>query len=127
MKGTRNSIKYFFLVLGLALLVVLVMDFNTRMSELRRLTREREAVAGRATQVLQTKTALETALAHATSEAAVSEWAYEDAHMIRPGDNPVVPLPGGGSLAPSPTPSPTPTPRPTSNWETWWQWLFGPR
>ena len=49
---------------------------------------------------------------------AMWKWAYEDGNLIRPDDNPVVPLPPGES-----TPVPTPTPQVTvtrvSNWQIW--------
>jgi cell division protein FtsB len=116
--------KYAALIVGLAVLAMLVMDFNSRMAELRRLTNEYEQVQAVATQKAETKAALEREIAYATSDAAVIEWAYQDGHMVRPGDVPVVPLAPGGPR-PTPTPTPLPTPEPLSNPESWFALFFG--
>lgn len=126
MKNQPPGYRYALVVIGLALLTMLVMDFNSRMAELRRLTAEREAVRENQDRFLGTKAALETQIAYATSEAAVIEWAYQDGHMVRPGDVAVVPLPAG---------QPTPTPMVTqveveeevSYWQRWFALFFAPR
>ena len=95
--------KYALAVIGLAVLTLLVMDFNNRMAELRRLSDQRVIVAGRATDLVRTQQNLETKIAYATSEAAVLEWAYQEGKWVREGDVPIVPLAEPGS-APEPTP-----------------------
>jgi len=114
--------KYGLLTIGLIVLAYMVMNFNSRIADLRRLSVQREMVAARLEGLEQTRTSLETQIADATSEAAVIEWAYQEGSLVRPGDNPVVPLaPAGG------TPMPTPRPviqRPIiANWQMW-IWLF---
>ena len=51
----------------------------------------------------------------------------EEAGMARPGDEVIVPVPGGTPVpfaaTPVPTPSPTPPPPP---WKMWWWLFFGP-
>ena len=105
-------------MIGIACLVLLVMDFNTRMSELRRLTNEYERVSAQVTGLVNTESALKTQIADATSEAAVLYWAYTYEHMIEEGDTLIVPIPLPGS-APTPMPTPTPTPEVIQNWEVW--------
>lgn len=100
----------------------MVMDFNNRMSAMRALTVERERVAGHVTQLESEKSALETQIAHAQSDAAVADWAYQEGHMIRPGDNPIVPMQPAEST-PVPTPTPSVTHRQVENWQMW-MWLF---
>jgi hypothetical protein len=114
--------KYALMIIGLAVLVLLVMDFNNRMAELKRLSSQREEVAAEVTSLLQTQTHLETQITYATSEAAVMEWAYQEGHWLREGDVPVVPLPDGS--APEPTPVPVPTQTQQSNWEIWFSLFF---
>jgi cell division protein FtsB len=122
MKGLKFSWKYALAILGVVLLAYLVMDFNSRMSELRRLSVQKERVAAEVTSLARTQYALQTQIAYATTDAAVLEYAYSDGNLVRPGDIPVVPVAPPGS-----TPAPTPTPvieRPVvSNWEMW-LWLF---
>src|SRR5512135_3319195 len=125
MKRQKQGWKYGLIVAGLAVLALLVMDFNSRMAELRRMSIERDAVSLQATGEAQTQATLKTQIAFATSEPAVAKWAYEDAHMIRPGDNPVVPVPAVGPT-PTPTPAPVVTPVKVSNWEAWLALFLGP-
>jgi cell division protein FtsB len=118
--------KYGLLVMGLMLLALLVMDFNNRMAELHRLTAERELVGAQMESLSQTKQALEIEIQYATSEAAVLDWAYEDGHMVRPGDNPVIPLQPSQVVA-TPTPRPIPTVTAVNSRDAWWALFFGPK
>ena len=110
--------KYALVVIGLVVLTLLVMDFNNRMAELRRLSDKREDVAVEATGLMQTQVHLETQIAYATSEAAVVEWAYEEGHMVREGENLVIPLEYPG-FTPKVTVIPTATPEPETNLQIW--------
>jgi hypothetical protein len=106
------------ILIGFAILILLVMDFNNRMAELRRLTAEKEVVSARVTSLVQTQLSLETQVAYATSEAAVYYWAYNFAHLGKEGDVLVVPKQIEGSL-PQPTPTPAVTPQVIQNWQVW--------
>ncbi len=122
MKRPTFSWRYVLIALGLVVAAYLVMNFNNRIATLRRLTMQREVVAARLAGMQQTMTSLETQIARATSEAAVIEWAYQEGNLVRPGDNPVVPLPPAGST-PVPTPTPATTRSIVPNWQVW-LWLF---
>ena len=106
------------ILIGFAVLVLLVMDFNNRMAELRRLTAEKEIVSARVTSLVETQASLETQVAYATSEAAVYYWAYNFEHLGKGGDVLVVPIQVEGSL-PQPTPTPVVTPEVIQNWQVW--------
>jgi len=118
MKRTWLGWKYALLVIGLVVLTLLVMDFNNRMAGLRRLSDKKEDVAIEATDLMHTQVYLETQIAYATSEAAVNEWAYEEGHMVREGENLVIPLEYPG-FTPKVTFIPTATPEPESNLQIW--------
>ncbi|UCE00587.1 MAG: hypothetical protein JSV42_07695 [Chloroflexota bacterium] len=118
MKRTWLGWKYALLVIGLVVLTLLVMDFNNRMAELRRLSDRRDDVAFEATNLMNTQVFLETQIAYATSEAAVDKWAYEEGHMVREGENLVIPLEYPG-FTPEVTVLPTATPEPESNFQIW--------
>jgi hypothetical protein len=118
MQRTWLGWKYALLIIGLTVLAMLVMDFNNRMAELRRLESQEKKVVVQITHLVQTHAALETQIAYATSDVAVYEWAYQDGHWVREGDVRVVPLSPGDST-PVPTVPPPPTPTPPSNWEVW--------
>lgn len=112
------------LVAGVLFLVVLIVDFNSRLEELDRLNRQAEITRLEATQVASTKIAFETMVANATSDQKVEEEARSNAGMILDGDHPVVVL-GDGDEAPLENPEPTPLPTPKPNWQLWWDLYFG--
>jgi cell division protein FtsB len=112
------------ILVGIAVLLFLIMDFNSRMEELARLQKEAAVVRAQATAVMVTQQALQTQVAYATSDAAVEAWAREQNRMAQEGDVVVVPLPD-----PNATPPPTPVPTPMFNnltkWDIWVDLLFG--
>ena len=118
MKQLKFSWKYAVIIVGVIFLAYLVMDFNNRMVNLRNLSEQRDRVAAQVTSLVQERSKLETQIAHATSEAAVVEWAYEEGRMVRPGDNPVVPLAPAQST-PAPTPMPIITQPAVEKWQVW--------
>ena len=110
----------------MAIMAIVIMEFNGRMTEWRRLSLQEEQVAVTATMLLETKVSLETQIALATSEAGVGEWAYVDGKWVRTNEILIVPLPESG-ITPSLTPQPTAIPRVVSNWELWFELFFGAR
>jgi hypothetical protein len=118
MKRTWLGWKYALIVIGLVVLTLLVMDFNNRMAEQRRLSDKKEEVAVEATDLMHTQVYLETQVAYATSESAVEDWAYEEGHLVREGENLVIPLAYPG-FTPEVTIIPTTTPEPETNFQIW--------
>jgi hypothetical protein len=62
--------------------------------------------------------------AYATSDAAVKEYARDQAGMAQPDDNVIVPVAAPGST-PSPSATPTPAFANRPNWDVWMEYLFG--
>ncbi len=108
---------------GIFILILLVIEFNSRLEELNRLNDQRDQTRMAATQAIQTRLALETQVAYASSTAAVEEWARTEGHYVLEGDQPVVPLVQPGSQ-PVIAPTVQPTPTPMQNWEVWWELFF---
>jgi hypothetical protein len=115
--------KYAIIIIGLVVLTFLVMDFNTRMTELRRLRDKHEVVAGQVTNMVVTQEYLETQIAYATSDLAVIEWAYQEGRMAREGDIPIIPL-SPAEVTPVPISEVTPTVEVVSPWRIWWALFF---
>ena len=125
MKAQKHGWRFALVLVGLGLLAMMVMDFNSRTAELRRLAAEKDVVSAQATSVMQTQLALDDEIAYATSEPAVMQWAYEDGHMVRSGDVPVVPV-APQEVTPVPTPTPTVVVSQVSNWQRWLSLFVGP-
>jgi hypothetical protein len=116
--------RYILIVVGLVVLVLLIMDFNSRMEEWRRLTVQKEQVSAQATSLAATNAYLEGQIAYATSEAGVMEWAYQDGHWVRAEDFLVVPLSPDGSGVATPAPAPIVVREPVENWQLWLSLFF---
>ena len=117
--------RYAILALGLTILAMLVMEFNGRTAELNILTDQKNVVNTQLEQRNGTLSALETRIVHATSEAAVVEWAHVDGHMVRDGEVRVIPVSIVESTQ-TPTPTVTPTPTPFNNSASWQMLFVGP-
>lgn len=104
--------------IGVMLLAMFVIEFNSRLEEMNRVTGQLEQSRAIATQAMRTQMALQTQVAYAESDAAVEEWARTEGHYLQEGDQVVIPLgqPGSDPVAAN-TPAPTPTP--LDNWEVW--------
>jgi hypothetical protein len=110
--------------IGILILVLMVMDFNARLEDLKRLQKQAGIVSVQVTQAAQTQLALQTQVAYAGSDQAVQEWARSEEHFIQTGDQPVVPVGQPGSI-PIQSIEPTPAPTQMANWQVWWNLFFG--
>ena len=111
-----------FILIGIVL--VLVMNFNTRLGDLARLQNQVATVRAQATSVMVTQAALQTQMALATSPAAVDAFAHGEAHLGKPGDHVVIVLPVPGATPP-PTPIPTPAVNDLKPLDVWMLFIFG--
>jgi len=112
------------LILVAVVLLFLVMDLNSRLNELARLTTQRDEAATIVANLEGTLQVLQTKQAYAGSEGAVEEWAYNQGHMVRPGEQMVIPISPPGTT-PDPVFIPTPTVEPVQNWEIWLALILG--
>lgn len=108
---------------GIIVLILIMMELNSRLEELNRLNDQLDQVRIAATHSVQTQVALQTQLAYAGSVQAVEEWARTEGHYMREGDQPVVPIGQPGS-DPIVIATPTPMPTPMQNWQVWWGLFF---
>jgi hypothetical protein len=114
--------------IGFAVLAIvalfLVMDLNNRLSELSRLSAQQNKAATVIADLQGTLNSLDTQVAYANSDGAVQDWAYEEGHMTRPGENLIIPLVPSGST-PVPEIVIATTPEPVENWQVWFALLTG--
>lgn len=104
-------------------LILFVIEFNSRLEELNRLNDQRDQVRVLATQAMQTQMVLQTQVAYAGSTEALEEWARTEGHYLQEGDQPVIPV-GVPGIAPVIVNTPVPIPTPMQNWEIWWTLFF---
>jgi len=97
---------------------MLILGFNNRIATLRRLKKEAGVVSTQVGNLEITQASLETQIAYATSEAAVEEWAYQEARMIREGDHPIAPI-SPNEATPTPSFVVISTPEPAEKWQVW--------
>lgn len=124
MKSIPINFRRVAIFAGVFVLILLVVEFNSRLEELNRLSDQRAIVQAEATQAIQTEVALQTQVAFAGSDQAAEAWARSEGHYSQDGEQSVVPMgqPGSEPLIES-TPTPTPTPMP--NWQVWMNLFFG--
>jgi cell division protein FtsB len=116
--------KRVIVVAVVVILVLLFMNFNQRMILLSKLRNQEKTLTLEYADLEATKYILETKVAGADSDAAVEQWAREEAGMIQDGDVPMVILPPSEPLAPTPNPSP-PSVDHVEYWEIWRELFFG--
>jgi cell division protein FtsB len=108
---------------AVVLLVLLMMNLNSRLNEYFHLSSERDRLSTEVGYYSITKVALDTQVAYATSDQAVEDWARDEARMAHPGDQVIVPLtPANQTIVPEIQVTPTPTT--IENWEVWWALFF---
>lgn len=112
------DVKKIGFVVAAVILFFLVMDLNNRLNELSRLSAQRDEAQQVVDDLQKTLHVLNTQISYANSEGSVEQWAYEEGHMVRPGENLIIPLqPAGATQVPLVVP--TETPQPISNWDIW--------
>jgi len=117
------NVRRFATFLSVFILILVVIEFNARLEELKRLNTQRDEVRTMATQAMQTQISLNTQVAYAGSTAAVNEWARTEGHYLLEGEQPVIPISKPGS-EPVIVATPPPAPTPMQNWEVWWNLFF---
>lgn len=123
METIGRSVKYIAVVAGLVIFTFLVISFNSRIAEQRELVAQSELIRAKRDALRLTDANLDAQIAYATSDAAVEEWAYQEARWVRAGDQPVVPISPSESTPIAP-PIETPEPVAYANWQVWWALFF---
>jgi len=114
----QQNIKYLFFIFGLAILVILFMDFTQRVAEVGKLKHRKEQVIQQVTQLAATSVYLQTKISYVKSDQMALSYAYRERRMIKDGDVRVVPLPDI-NVTPKFTPTPYATRNHYDNWDYW--------
>ena len=125
MSKTRLKFNYkMFLLIGMILtFVILMMDLDSRVSQLFRLSDQRDQAATEVSKLQATEAEMQHQVEFSKSDVIVGIWA-RDENMGKPGDRLLKPLPG---TKPTSTPEITPTPMASTsvNWQIWRALFFG--
>lgn len=119
----KSITQRFLIVTGISLLVLVLFGFSRRIAEFSRLSTQLDREVARITELSATQAYLDDRIAYATSEAAVEEWAREQARLAQEGDFPIIPLPAG-EVTPETQSAAEVQASTMSNWELWMTWLF---
>lgn len=111
------------IIVGLAVLLLVFFGFSRQIAQYSQLNSQMEREAAALTQLVSTQNYLENQIAYATSEAAVEEWAREQARWAQEGDFPIIPLPPANFTPEAPAEDGA-TASSASNWDAWLNWLF---
>jgi hypothetical protein len=124
MPNISINLRRILIFAGIFILILLVIEFNTRLEELNRLNDQRDEVRAQATLAIQTQISLQTQVAYAGSTTAVEQWARTEGHYIQNGDQAVIPIGQPGS-DPVLVETPVPVSTPMNNLQEWWVLFFG--
>ena len=123
-KSVKINTKRFLLVAVIALLVLMMLDFNNRTRTMYALEAQQSMLETRQVLLQQTKDKLEAQIAYATSDQALEEWSREKNKQINSGDVPII-LSAPEDVTPTPTPQPTQQTVNFSPCEIWRELIFG--
>jgi hypothetical protein len=115
--------KLIFVTGFLVIMVIWMIAFSSRISDLNRLSQEYEDAQVTMAALTATTRYLATELAIADSDAAVEEWAYENRKWIREGDHRIVIMPVEGTPVPAETTS-EPAEDSENFFRLWWELFF---
>jgi len=122
-KSIKINTKRLLLIGIIAILVLMMLDFNNRTQTMYALEAQQVMLETRQVQLQQTKDKLEAQIAYATSAQALEEWAREKNKQINSGDIPII-LSAPENVTPTPTPQPTQQTVNFTNLEIWRELIF---
>ncbi|MBG7610387.1 MAG: hypothetical protein IZT55_05925 [Anaerolineae bacterium] len=111
--------KYIVGTIGLIVLVLLVISFNRRMIELRKLSEQADFTSAQVTALVLTQENLTTQITVAASDEAVEAWAYNEARWIREGDHLIAIIPLNQDKSEPIISAQGMAPTPVENWQVW--------
>ena len=125
MSKTRLKFNYrMFLLIGMIIaFVFLMMDLDSRVSQLFRLSDQRDQAATEVSKLQATEVEMQRQVEFAKSDVAVGVWARGE-NMGKPGDRLLKPLPGN-KTTPTPEIAPTTQVVTSINWQIWRALFFG--
>ncbi|MEJ2484822.1 MAG: hypothetical protein P8Y68_03705 [Anaerolineales bacterium] len=122
MKVFRSWFNRIIVLVGFLVLMLFVMDLNSRMVHMIQLRGEMETELAKVNELKTIEAALDKQIAYAESNGIVEKWARQENRMQKQGDFVIVLLPSGEPQPETVTELSEPLPE-LDNWEAWKLWL----
>lgn len=126
MDQIRNNYRKIILVIGVLILVVVIVRFQQRISEMNLLESKRNLIQTEEAHVMQTQESLIADLAYVNSDDAVKAWAYGEGRWYLPNETPIIIVPIGTPTS-IPDTNEISSVKTVENWQVWWELFFGPK
>jgi len=124
MDQVKNNSKKIAYALGILILIIVVVRFQQRISDMNHLEGQRNLIQTQESYVMQTQESLIAELAYVNSDEAVKAWAYSEGRWYLPNETPIIIVPEGN--APSVPDDLENIPiKLIENWQVWWELFFG--
>lgn len=122
MKVFRSWFNRIIVLVGFLVLLLFVMDLNSRMVHMVQLRGEMEAELAKVNELKAVEAGLDEQIAYAESDGIVEKWARQDNWMQKQGDFVIVLVPSGEPPPETVTELTESLPE-LDNWESWKLWL----
>ena len=122
MKVIRSWLNRILVLTGVLVLLLLVMDLNSRMVHMVQLRGEMEIELARVNELKAIEAALDKQIDYAESDEIVEKWARQENWMQKDGDYVIVLIPSGDPPPETITELAVPQQK-LDNWEAWKLWL----
>ncbi|MFH2039458.1 MAG: hypothetical protein ABIJ65_08500 [Chloroflexota bacterium] len=124
MDQLKNNYKKVAYVFGIIILIIVVVKFQQRISEMNHLEGQRNLIQTQEAFVMQTQESLIAKLAYVNSDEAVKAWAYSEGRWYLPNETPIIIVPAGNATSTPDGLEVTPI-KTIENWQVWWELFFG--
>lgn len=124
MEQIRKNYKKVAYAFGTLILIIVVVRFQQRISEMNHLEGQRNLIQTQESYVMQTQESLIAKLSYVNSDEAVKAWAYSEGRWYLPNETPIIIVPAGNATSIPDGFEETPI-NTIENWRVWWELFFG--
>ncbi len=124
MEQIRKNYKKVAYAFGTLILIIVVVRFQQRISEMNHLEGQRNLIQTQESYVMQTQESLIAKLSYINSDEAVKAWAYSEGRWYLPNETPIIIVPAGNATSIPDGFEETPI-NTIENWRVWWELFFG--
>ena len=124
MDQIKNNYRKIGYAIGILVLIVVVVRFQQRISDMNHLESQRNLIQTQESYVMQTQENLIAKLAYVNSDEAVKAWAYSEGRWYLPNETPIIIVPAGNATS-VPVGFENIPIKTIDNWQVWWELFFG--